>query len=630
MNKEVPPNEATAPEVVIVGGGVGGLYTALRLAETTQCVITLYEAREFLGGRVETEEMEGFNAEFGPMRFEEKIQPGFVQLCEFFGIGRKEFPEPQAPQRIDSVLSGEVFEDPDKRPLGSLNLLRLGIYRMILGDHEPSFELVEERRIQHGDHEELARTWNVVPPIAGWLEAHRSDAALEDLRRLATFKNLGDRLLWKEGLTDVLEEVLGHAAVRKIDDEGTFYHLLPQNPNAIEWAIFWLRIFQLDPKEKLTTITKGVRTLAEELANEIGALGVRIRLSHQVTGLASAPALGRMIVKGVRHDLHAGIPFEHEADHVFLALPKAPLQKISSTFPADVREYIDRAVNGFQLLKVICIVDGWIWSRAPRPQEGTAWVHATRELHYFFSERGEEHRVLVLLYTDAPGSHSWDYHVVGSVHDRPELNGNENLAQQFIRMLLADYRRGIENELQLSPDFASSWSEVARTLEEIVEDRFELEERLGVVITPAERELLTDYNFRARHLRALVDLVARPEDLAADIRKSVRAYGIRDWSREPFGAASHVWNPGVASREVRDRLAAFPLEGATNVENVHICGEAYSDYQGFIEGALRSTEEALRRSNLGIGLATPRWQGSEPSRRRGGPKPPDGKTVVVD
>jgi hypothetical protein len=34
------------------------------------------------------------------------------------------------------------------------------------------------------------------------------------------------------------------------------------------------------------------------------------------------------------------------------------------------------------------------------------------------------------------------------------------------------------------------------------------------------------------------------------------------------------------------------LEGSAT-KNVHICGEAYSDFQGFIEGALRSARHVV-------------------------------------
>ncbi len=70
------------------------------------------------------------------------------------------------------------------------------------------------------------------------------------------------------------------------------------------------------------------------------------------------------------------------------------------------------------------------------------------------------------------------------------------------------------------------------------------------------------------------------------------ACGIRDWGREPYGAACHLWKPGVQFWKVMEVLTAFPLiEGAT--PNIHICGEAFSDYQGFMEGAVRTAHQVM-------------------------------------
>jgi hypothetical protein len=38
--------------------------------------------------------------------------------------------------------------------------------------------------------------------------------------------------------------------------------------------------------------------------------------------------------------------------------------------------------------------------------------------------------------------------------------------------------------------------------------------------------------------------------------------------------------------------------------NIHVCGEAYSGIQGFIEGALTSTELVLQEQ---LGVAGPDW-----------------------
>ena len=69
---------------------------------------------------------------------------------------------------------------------------------------------------------------------------------------------------------------------------------------------------------------------------------------------------------------------------------------------------------------------------------------------------------------------------------------------------------------------------------------------------------------------------------------------MRDWGKSPFGAAAHGWLPGVMSWKHIEFLEAFPLnQDASEIKNIHICGEAFSDYQGFIEGSLRSARRVL-------------------------------------
>jgi hypothetical protein len=73
------------------------------------------------------------------------------------------------------------------------------------------------------------------------------------------------------------------------------------------------------------------------------------------------------------------------------------------------------------------------------------------------------------------------------------------------------------------------------------------------------------------------------------------ACGMRDWGKEPFGAAAHGWLPGVMSWKHIEFLEAFSLDQSSARLNIHVCGEAFSDYQGFIEGSLRSAKRVLDR-----------------------------------
>jgi hypothetical protein len=84
-------------------------------------------------------------------------------------------------------------------------------------------------------------------------------------------------------------------------------------------------------------------------------------------------------------------------------------------------------------------------------------------------------------------------------------------------------------------------------------------------------------------------------DRVKALEASVLAFGIRDWSRPPFGGAAHAWRPGYDSVDVARRLQAFGLVGREDIANIHVCGEAYSDFQGFIEGALRSAQGCVDR-----------------------------------
>jgi hypothetical protein len=75
--------------------------------------------------------------------------------------------------------------------------------------------------------------------------------------------------------------------------------------------------------------------------------------------------------------------------------------------------------------------------------------------------------------------------------------------------------------------------------------------------------------------------------------------GIMDWGREPYGGASHAWRPEREYWNVLAELGDMKLGSKSEGPHLHVCGEVYSDYHAFIEGALRSAVYVLARiSNL--------------------------------
>lgn len=64
---------------------------------------------------------------------------------------------------------------------------------------------------------------------------------------------------------------------------------------------------------------------------------------------------------------------------------------------------------------------------------------------------------------------------------------------------------------------------------------------------------------------------------------------LKDWSSPPNVTGVHMWKPGYKSASIANQLACFGEN-----KNLHICGETFSCYQGFIEGCLRSANNVIK------------------------------------
>lgn len=527
-----PGVESRRPVVVIAGGGISGLYAAWRLAEEGRCFpVVLERSRDRWGGRIETADLAGFTAELGPMRFEPRLQPRFKALVDALGLRLVPFTGPVAA----SVDWPRYDLEPGERGKSSLELLYRGVVSMAGKDPDAA----ETRR---------------------WLN-DLDDAAYDDLRRNA---RLDGQPMWQLGIWNGLGAVLSHQAVMLIRDTGTFYHMIPDNLNAVEWMIWWLRALK-DVGAQLVTIDGGSRRITGAMMDQLEALRAAGRLELladcRLTGFAPGAAEDEVEVRC----RHAGRDIAGTARHLVLALPKAPLEELAPSLPAEVRPLLG-SVIGFPMTKVF-FVTSQPWWRRDTPPQMRANRMPTREVHYFRREppaAGAEGAAgMVLLYTDRPATEFWAPYVADrDAHDRAEIDRNPALKRPFARYVALDAKRAAERARAGRPQ--------------------------ALTLTAEAQAEFADLSV---------------EEIARRIEESIVTYAIRDWSRPPYGAANHSWRPGVQSLEVRRVLRAFGWPGRPR--NLHVCGEAYSDYSGFIEGALRSTDdvlEAIRGSGAGPAL----------------------------
>jgi hypothetical protein len=556
--------EKAKPEIAVVGGGIAGLYCARELlGGGSGCAVSLFESGGRVGGRIETEstDMDGFTAEFGPMRFERELQPLFDELCASLDIELDPFPgplpEPPDDRSADTSASPDGPRSATDAPrLDAFTLLRLGVLRMFDESRDPDAHRYLAARDGWLEDLDLLPTYRPPHWLAAQGRIHTGGLTADELRRTATVPTSKLHMRgtpWRDvGFWNALSEALSHEEILAIRDFGTFYHLIPDNPNAVEWAIFWLRLFQLGDKP-LSTITAdtGVSTVVDRLVSELERAGnCRLLLRHHLVSLRPADDPARVSLVFRRSGQGSGSTVIQDFDHVILALPQRPLERLSAHLPTRINTQV-QSVIGFPLLKAFAVIRDpwWLAETAGRIDERDPATAAlmragkvpvishkragkipTREVHYFVNE--ETKRGMAMLYTDHPASEYW--------------------------------------KTLIPADESHSVARVCRT---------------GADVPPLRGALAHYLNFESANERTPHRSVSEDD---------IVAYAIRDWSREPFGAGCHVWKPGVSSYDVREELKAFALQGAPpRLNNVHICGEAFSEYQGFIEGSLQSALDVL-------------------------------------
>jgi monoamine oxidase len=516
-------------KIVIVGGGIAGMYCAYKLANESNNEIHLLELNNKLGGRIETYKTDNgnFNAEFGPMRFEEKLQPKFAQLVEDLKLEFVKFAGPSA-GHIDYPIYD--LKD-DEKDLNALELLRRGLLLLakknLTGDPK-------------GENHQV------------WID-NQSEKDFNKFRKTQKLLN-SEKFLWQLGFWNALSRVLSHQALMKIRDTGTFYHCIFENLNAVEWTIWWLRALKTEGKD-LSTLKQGSSSvpLALEAKLEIYK-NVFIKKNVEVTSFKYKKKKSKIEIE--TQGIDGSLLFS--CDRLILALPKAPLQKLAHSLPKEICKHLDTVI-GFPMVKVIAVVENPWWDENTLPQTKANRM-PTREVHYYIHKDSnntiKNRKGMALIYSDSPGTEFWKQYAKNEEQREAEINKNDDLKEECAKWLAED--------IQLSKQEQQTYSHC----------------------------LLQSTSIHA--LKRREAFAALPiHECVEEIKQTIKEYGIRDWSRLPYGAANHCWRPNVKSWEVQEQLKAFCLPGSPN-KNVHICNEAYSTYSGFIEGALNSAQEVIK------------------------------------
>ena len=485
-------------DVVVVGGGVSGLYAAWRLAEADPNLnVRLYEQSHRLGGRLRTLEVIGESAvELGAIGVLEKHNL-VMSLCDRLGLA---FAADRSKGRGVISLRG--------RTVATRRVRRSWLRRPFAYEVPAHWQRRSFASLVRG-MAEMILPGACMMDAASWLRA----------RRDAVFRG---RPLNEWSLHEVLSQLLDAEHLDFFEAlSGAEY--FTRNPSGAVDALRWL-VGHFAGKRKVHRLAQGYESLPGRLASAFQRAGGRVHLGHRLTRINVGPVGLKL---GLTFKV-AGSVESVAARAVLLALPSMPAR--------------------------IVLEDSGLLTAHPRLGDALAavrpWPVTTCALRYpspWWRVRGVDGTSIA----DLGVRQIWVYSDASTL-----VVASDGATSEYWRSLAVSSQLDEQGFSVLAPNIP--------------------------LVGEAHRQIAL----------TLATGVSEP------LPSPIAAY-FQDWGAPAFGGALHFWLPGIDQEEVRERLSQ-PMPGV----GLHLCGEAWSDDQGWVDGALRNVEMLLRTK---FGLRRPEW-----------------------
>lgn len=529
-------------DIAIVGGGVSGVYSAWKLKKQfPDQKIVVFEGSDHIGGRllsVKPPEIPNMTAELGGMRILENNQKLIVDLIHTLN---RELP---AEERIT------LYDFPVDEPQ-NLAYLRGEYLRLVDFVTNPDKVPYNMSFLEKGNGPGTIIVNAIEQIVPGITNPDLSEDERRDMTRDAYFDGIP---LYQWGFWNLLYRVISSEAYQFSMDAGGYDSTLV-NWNASDAIPWYLSDFGISPKYK--GFTNGFQQVPIALAELFQKDGGEVRLEqrlHDFNYTNGAFTLnfsnGQTIIAG----------------KLILAMPRRALDLITPDSPQLKQiQHLISSVTPRPLFKLFTTYANPWWRIAGHndPNGQFIPVQSGRSV------------------TDLPVRQTYYW---PNSDGTPAVNGRA--------MLLASYDDG--NNIGfwdgLRPQRSAAWRE-GRSHSEIIHPFIGEDDKKinGKSVAPAQGKLNQTWDEYQAPDRMVTEISRQLQQMhGLDYTPLVRSASFRDWGEDPYGGGWNSWNIGVKSWEVRDQIT-HPIAGTP----LYICGEAYSDAQGWVEGALQTAEIML-------------------------------------
>jgi len=519
-------------DIAIVGAGVSGVYSAWKLKQAyPEKKIVVFEGSDRVGGRLLS-----------------VIPPDIPDMvAELGGMRILQNAQPLIVKLIDDLNALlpkkekiRLYDFPVDKPqnIAYLRGVYLRLADFTLQPNKVPYQLTFLEKGNSPGGVIVNAIEQLVPGITN------KDLNEDERRAMAQKASFAGEPLYKQGFWNVLYRVISGEAYQFGLDGGGYDSTLV-NWNAADAIPWFLTDFGITPVYK--GFTNGYQQVPLATAAFFKKAGGEIRLKSKLDGFDYVGGKFQLSVNG------GAI----EADTLILAMPRRSLDLIAPTCPPlqSIQQLIG-SVTPRPLFKLFTTYTSPWWLAAGFTQPDGTFVPV---------KQGRS-------VTDLP---------VRQTYYWPNSDGTAATSGEA--MLLASYDDG--NNIGfwdgLRPQRSQAWKLGLKHGK--IDEPFEGE-------ASAENKDLEWFEYEAPV--KMVAEVARQLQLMHGLSHTpiVKNAAFRDWGEDPYGGGWNSWNIGVKSWEVIPKIT-HPIDDMP----LHICGEAYSDAQGWVEGALQSADIMLSK-----------------------------------